>query len=177
MKKILVYTNLLIRYIQHVFAGDSSCIMKQFENWWLSGSEIALVTIPYMFNYISPCVPSYFTQCFCNIFKRFSCFFQCFSLFCFRFYVLVPPMRISLRHSKTSKMFSCRTDNFKKFFTPSVATEWNKVDLDIQQSSWKGIFRNVVSKFIRLVVAKPYSGNNFTGLKLLTRLRAGSTHL
>ena len=55
--------------------------MKRLENWWLSGSEIHLEPILYMFLPISPYVSSCFTYCFPSFFGYFPCFPWCFSLF------------------------------------------------------------------------------------------------
>ena len=55
--------------------------MKRLENWWLSGSEIRLVAIPYMFPPISLNVSSCFTCCFPSFFEYFPCYSWCFYLF------------------------------------------------------------------------------------------------
>ena len=47
-EKWLLCTDLFIRHIRLSFTSESGNV-KQFENWWLNGSEIRLVTIPYMF--------------------------------------------------------------------------------------------------------------------------------
>ena len=53
-------------------------------------------------------------------------------------YNLVPLMRNSSRHPNRFKIFSCITDYIKNGFLLSVFTEWNKLDLYIQNSSSEG---------------------------------------
>ena len=49
-KNGLPCTDLFMRHIQQLFVGDSSNVWSVWsENWWLSGSEICLVAIPYRF--------------------------------------------------------------------------------------------------------------------------------
>ena len=86
-------------------------------------------------------------------------------------------MRNSLRHPNTFNIFSYRTDYFKNSFFPSVVTEWNKLDPDIQGFSSEGTYRNALLKFISSVASKTNSINGCLGLKLLTRLCLGFSHL
>ena len=61
------------------------------------------------------------------------------------------------------------------FFQWSIV-EWNKLDLKIQNSSYL-VFRNYLIKRIRPLAAPVYNIHNPLGLKLLTRLRLGLSHL
>ena len=61
------------------------------------------------------------------------------------------------------------------FFRWSIV-EWNKLDLKIQNSSYL-VFRNYLIKRIRPLAAPVYNIHNPLGLKLLTRLRLGLSHL
>ena len=54
--------------------------MKWLENWWLSGSEICLVAVAFMFYPIFHFISSCFTYCLPSFFGYFPCFSWCFSL-------------------------------------------------------------------------------------------------
>ena len=70
-----------------------------------------------------------------------------------------------------------RTDIFKYLFFPSTISEWNKLELKIRQSITLLTFRNALMK-IGTPIPKPvYNVHNPVGLKLLTRLRLGLSHL
>ena len=70
-----------------------------------------------------------------------------------------------------------RTDIFKYLFFPSTISEWNKLELKIRQSKTLLTFRNALMK-IGTPIPKPvYNVHNPVGLKLLTRLRLGLSHL
>ena len=70
-----------------------------------------------------------------------------------------------------------RTGIFKYLFFPSTISEWNKLELKIRQSKTLLTFRNALMK-IGTPIPKPvYNVHNPVGLKLLTRLRLGLSHL
>ena len=68
--------------------------------------------------------------------------------------------------------FYSRTDAFKYFFFPSTILEWNKLYRKIRQSSTLLTFRNFLLK-----IGWPEPKPNPNGLKLLTKLRLGLSHL
>ena len=70
-----------------------------------------------------------------------------------------------------------RTDIFKYSFFPSTISERNKLDLKIRQSMTLLTFRNALIKIGRPIPKPIYSVHNPVGLKLLTRLRPGLSHL
>ena len=71
----------------------------------------------------------------------------------------------------------CWTDIFKYSFFPSTISEWNKLDLKIQQSKTLLTFQNALIK-IGWPIPKPvYNVHNPVGFKLLTKLRLGLSHL
>ena len=74
------------------------------------------------------------------------------------------------RHHYVSKQ------NRKFSFFPWSIVEWNKLDLKIGNSSCL-VFRNYLIKRIRPLAAPVYNIHNPLGLKLLTRLRLGLSHL
>ena len=62
-------------------------------------------------------------------------------------------------------------------FFPSTVTEWNKLDRDIRNSDSLNVFKLSLLKFVRPVANSVFEINNPYGLKLLTRLRLGLSHL
>ena len=81
------------------------------------------------------------------------------------------------RLSEDVTTFYSRTDVFKYSFFPSTILEWNKLDRRIRQSTTMLSFRNALLK-IGQPTPKPVCNIlDPNGLKLLTRLRLGLSHL
>ena len=71
-------------------------------------------------------------------------------------------------------MFSTvRTERFKSTFSTSYSLNWNKLGLNIQNSSALEIFKRALLSFTRPKPANVYKVHHLKGLKLLTRLRLG----
>ena len=81
------------------------------------------------------------------------------------------------RNADKVETYYCRTDIFKNSFFPYTIIEWNKLDLDVRKSKSYAIFRNTLLKLGRPNQNTIYNINNPVGLKLLTRLRLGLSHL
>ena len=62
-------------------------------------------------------------------------------------------------------------------FFPCVIGKWNKLNPEIRRSDSYNIFRKSISNFIRLSASKIYNINDTIGIKLITRLRLGISHL
>ena len=90
---------------------------------------------------------------------------------------LLPQKRNSHRHPNNFHVFPCRTEYFKNSFFPLVINEWNKLDPNICSSGNYHIFRNALLKFTRSVEKKIFSITDPLGIKMLTRLRLGFSHL
>ena len=73
--------------------------------------------------------------------------------------------------------FNVKANVFKNPFFPAVITEWNNLDISICSSCSCDIFKNLILKFIRPEPNRICSTQNFEGLKLLTRVRLGLSHL
>ena len=71
----------------------------------------------------------------------------------------------------------CRTDTFKDSFFPYTVVQWNKLDLSIEKSKSFSIFWNSLLKIVQTNQCSVYKIHNPKGLKLLTRLRFGLSHL
>ena len=72
--------------------------------------------------------------------------------------------------------YSCRTDAFKYSFFPWTINELNKLNFNIWTSSFN-IFRANLIKIIRPIPNSVFGIFNPLGLKLITRLRLGLSHL
>ena len=81
------------------------------------------------------------------------------------------------RNSDNITLFKVRYNFFKNSFFPTVISEWNKLDLEIRYSASLEIFKKHLSNFIRPNSSNVFKINNPLGLKLLTRLRTGFSHL
>ena len=92
-------------------------------------------------------------------------------------YDLLPPLRSSRRHVNSFNLVTCKSEYFKNSFIPNVIYEWNKLDPDIRSSASYNLFRNTLLKFIRSAQRKTLHINDSVGVKLLTRLRLGFSHL
>ena len=78
------------------------------------------------------------------------------------------------RYVENVPSFKVRHDFFKNSFFPSTVIEWNKIDKNIRKSESLNIFKKTILIFIRPSQNRVY---NPKGIKLLTRLRVGLSHL
>ena len=95
----------------------------------------------------------------------------------FYIYDLLPPMRSSRGHVNSFNTVSCKFEYFKNSFIPNVINEWSKLDPEIRSSTSYNLFRDTLLKFIRPAQKKTFNINDSVGVKLLTRLRLGFSHL
>ena len=65
----------------------------------------------------------------------------------------------------------------KNTFFPSAILEWNKLDLSLGNSNNYNVFKDSILKFIRPSPNKIFQCHNPKGIKLVTRLRLGLSHL
>ena len=73
--------------------------------------------------------------------------------------------------------YYCRTDIFKHSFFPYMIVEWNRLDYTLCNSKSYNIFKNSLLKIGRAMPKPTFNIHNPLGLKLLTRLRLGLSHL
>ena len=92
-------------------------------------------------------------------------------------YDIIPPVSQSQRHPNTFNSISSRTEYFKNSFFPCVIGEWNKLNPEIRRSGSYNIFWKSILNFIRASASKVYNINDAIGIKLITRLRLGFSHL
>ena len=55
--------------------------------------------------------------------------------------------------------------------------EWNKIDVNIRNSTSCNVFKRVILKFIRLEPNQVFNVESSEGLKFFTRIRLRSSHL
>ena len=65
----------------------------------------------------------------------------------------------------------------KNSYFLSTIIEWNKLDCNIRNSETINIFKSKIRKFIRPTANSIFGCHNPIGVKLLTRLRLGLSHL
>ena len=87
-----------------------------------------------------------------------------------------PSLRYTTRFSPLPN-FKVRTELFRNSFFPYTVNEWNNLDNIIKSSDSFLMFRKRMLNLIRPKCNETYGIHNPTGLKLLTRLRLGLSHL
>ena len=70
-----------------------------------------------------------------------------------------------------------KPNNFSDSFLSQTIREWNKLDTSICQAPSYSVFRKALLDFIRPTANSTFGTNDVSGLKLLTRLRVGFSHL
>ena len=91
---------------------------------------------------------------------------------------LVPKCETNIRTRNNSiPTFNCQTNCFKYSFFPSTLNDWFNLDLNIRNSESISIFKSKLLSFIRPVQTNIYNIFDPKGLKFLTRLRLGLSHL
>ena len=81
------------------------------------------------------------------------------------------------RHSNNIPAIHTRHNYFKNSFFPSTISEWNNLDCKIRNSRSLSIFKKNLLNFIRPCANSIFNIHNPYGIKLLTRLRLGLSHL
>ena len=87
-----------------------------------------------------------------------------------------PLLRYTTRFSSLP-VFKVRAKLFSNSFFPYIVNEWNNLDNIIKSSESHLMFRKRMLNLIRLKSHETYRIDKPTGLKLLTRLRLGLSHL
>ena len=92
------------------------------------------------------------------------------------YYLFKPPV-ITQDFLETYPLFILNIISSKTHFFSSVITDWNNLDKYIRSSENLIIFKKSIPKFIRLSPNSTYNYFNTKGIKHLTRLRLGLSHL
>ena len=81
------------------------------------------------------------------------------------------------RNQDKIEIYYCRTDLFKYSFFPYTIVEWNKLDVTVRNAKSFLIFKNLLLKIGRPIQNSIFKIHDPLGIKLLTRLRLGLSHL
>ena len=92
-------------------------------------------------------------------------------------YDLIPPFQRSSRNKGCIYEPFCRTVSFKNSFLPYAIKEWNKLYFEIRNAKTYASFRKMLLNFIRPIGNSTHKIYDLLGIKLLTRLRLGFSHL
>ena len=91
---------------------------------------------------------------------------------------LIPKCNTTIRTRNNSiPTFHCRTDCFKYSFSPTTLNDWFSLDINIRNSDSISLFKSRLLSFIHPVQNKTCNIFDPEGLKFLTRLRIGLSHL
>ena len=113
-------------------------------------------------------------------FRKLSCFYKLFNSEHPHYLFKLIPSRSSsyvTRNIHSIPFFKTRHTLFKSSFFPSTIIEWNKLDHNIRNSSSFNIFRKSILKFIRPSANSFFDCHNPRGIKCITRLWLGLSHL
>ena len=66
---------------------------------------------------------------------------------------------------------------FKNYFFPSAIIEWNNLDPNLRNSKSISVFKEKILNFIRLSLCSLFDCYSPKGIKFITRLRLGTSHL
>ena len=91
---------------------------------------------------------------------------------------LIPKREIGCNiRNRNKSFFHCRTESFENSFFPYTIEAWYSLDPSIINSNSLEVFKSKLLAFIRPVQRSIYNVFNPQGLKFLTRLRLGLSHL
>ena len=113
-------------------------------------------------------------------YKKLCCFFKIFRNQSPKYLFNIIPTSVrpcNTRNANNIPQFKVKHNFFQNSFFPSVVIEWNKLDLNIRNSENLFIFKKKLLKFIRPSGNSIFRCHNPKGIKLLTRLRLGLSHL
>ena len=83
----------------------------------------------------------------------------------------------SLRTSDNIPCFNTKHNYFKNSFFPSTIIDWNKLDVTLQKCDNVNVFKKEILKLIRPSSNYFYNCHNPIGIKYITRIRLGLSHL
>ena len=116
----------------------------------------------------------------CRWFRKLSCFYKLFNSEDPHYHSKLIPSRSSsyvARNIHVIPFFKTRHIFYKNYFFPTTIIEWNKLDHNIRNSSSFNIFRKSILKFIRPSANSLFNCHNPKGIKFITRLWLGLSHL
>ena len=92
---------------------------------------------------------------------------------------LIPTKNSNYNTRNTDKitLFPTKHNFFKNYFFPSTVIEWKKLDPNLRSATSLSVFKKNLLKFIRPSPNSVFNCHNCKGIKYLTRLRLGLSHL
>ena len=85
--------------------------------------------------------------------------------------------KYSSRNANNVPLVRINNNYFMNTFFPSATTEWNKLDLSSCKSASLNIFKSRLLRFVRPLENSVFTCHNPIGIKYLTRIRLGFSHL
>ena len=85
--------------------------------------------------------------------------------------------RYSPRNENNIPLARVNNNYFMNTFFPSTITEWNKPDLSVRHSASLNVFKSRLLQFVRPLENSVFTCHNPIGIKYLTRLKLGFSHL
>ena len=113
-------------------------------------------------------------------YRKLCCFFEIFRYKCPKYLFNIIPTSVSTyntRNTNNIPLFKVKHNFFQNSFFPSPVIEWNKLDLNMRNSESLNIFKKTLLNFIPPSGSTVFNCHNPKGVKLLTRLRLGSSRL
>ena len=113
-------------------------------------------------------------------YRKLCCFYKVYKSHSPKYLFNIIPVTVSrynTRNTNNIPQFKVKHNFFRNSFFPSAVIEWNKLDLNIRNSESLNVFKNSLLKFIRPSGNSVFNCHNPRGVKLLTRLRLGLSHL
>ena len=81
------------------------------------------------------------------------------------------------RNADKITLFHTKHNFFKNSIFPSTGIEWNKLDPNLRSAASLSAFKKNLLKFIRPYPNSVFNYHNYKGIKYLTRLHFGLSHL
>ena len=91
--------------------------------------------------------------------------------------ILSTTRKYSSRNASNIPLVRVNNNYFVSTFFPSTISEWHKLDLSICNSTDLNIFKGRLLQFIRPLENSVFTCHNPIGIKYLTKLRLGFSHL
>ena len=113
-------------------------------------------------------------------YRKLCCFYKIYNKQAPGYLIELIPSRneaYQTRHVAIIPSLSFKHNFFKNILFPSTILEWNKLDPCLRNSASYNVFKNSILKFIRPSPNKIFQCHNPKGIKLVTRLRLGLSHL
>ena len=83
----------------------------------------------------------------------------------------------STRNNENIPLMKVKHNFFRNSFFPSTIIEWNNLDPNLRNAESFSVFKSNILKFIRPTPRSLFNCDNHKGIRLLTRLRLGLSHL